>query len=96
MDLTGMQWAVLVIMMVFANLPWVSERCFFVLACEKKSAWLRWLEWLILYVVGGVIALAVEYKMTGSVYSQGWEFYWVVLFLFMVFAFPGFVYRYVR
>ena len=96
MNLTIMQWALIASTILLANLPWLSERCFLILQCERKSAWLRLLEWLILYVVAGGLALATEYKITGSVYAQDWEFYWVTLFLFMVFAFPGFIYRYVR
>ncbi len=96
MDLTVMQVGLLAGIFLLANLPWLSERCFLILQCERKSPLLRLVEWFALYWIAGGIALAMEYKTTGSLYAQDWEFYWVTLFLFMVFAFPGFIYRYVR
>ena len=41
----------------------------------------------------GGIGLAME-KSAGQIYPQGWEFYAVTGALFLTFAFPGFVYRY--
>ncbi len=96
MDLAVTQWVLLASMFLLANLPWLSQRCFLVLQCENKSPWLRLLEWLILYFVAGALALAMEYKMTGDIYQKDWEFFVVTVSLFMVFAFPGFIYRHVR
>ncbi|MDD5394523.1 MAG: DUF2818 family protein [Thiothrix sp.] len=96
MSLSVMQWGFLAIALLLANLPWLSQRCFLILQCDSKSPWLRVLEWLLLYVLCGALAMGLEYKVSGSIYPQGWEFYWVTFFLFMVSAFPGFIYRYVR
>ena len=81
---------------VAANLPWLSDRVLLVRrAGEKgKGAWWRWLEWLVLYFLTGALALGLENKLNGEIYPQGWEFYAVTFCLFLVFALPGFIYRY--
>ncbi|MEB4592442.1 DUF2818 family protein [Candidatus Thiothrix sp. Deng01] len=96
MSLPSLQWVFLAVALLMANLPWLSQRCFLVLQCERKPVWVRLLEWLALYVVAGGLGLLLEQRAMGSLHAQDWEFYWVTFFLFMVFAFPGFVYRYVR
>jgi len=86
----------LLIAFIAANLPWLSERWFFVFTPKQgvKGPWMRLLEWLVLYFVVGFIALGLEQKLNGSLHSQTWEFYAVNLCLFLVFALPGFIYRY--
>lgn len=88
-------WLIIVIALISANLPWLSERVFFIgkPASGQKRAWVRWLEWLVLYFVAGAITLGMEKKLNGEIYPQGWEFYAVTLCLFLVFALPGFIYR---
>lgn len=88
-------WLIIVIALISANLPWLSERVFFIgkPADGRKRAWMRWLEWLVLYFVAGAITLGMEKKLNGEIYAQGWEFYAVTLCLFLVFALPGFIYR---
>ena len=85
----------LIVSVVAANLPWLTERQFLILppAPGGKSVWLRLVEWFILYLIMGGIALGLEIKATGGTHNQDWEFYWVSLFLFMIFALPGFIYR---
>lgn len=78
---------------VFANLPWLTERFLLVFKLEK-TAWWRWFEWLVNYGVTGLLAMAMEHKMTGGLHAQQWEFYVATLCLFMVFALPGFIYHY--
>lgn len=89
-------WAVLILALIGANLPWLSDRILFVYAPKSggKPAWVRLLEWLLMYFVVGLIALGLEQKLHGQPHSQDWEFYAVNLFLFLVFALPGFIYRY--
>lgn len=86
----------LVLAIVAANLPWVSERVFFLFEPKNgvKGAWTRILEWLVLYFVVGGLGIGLEQKVMGNVHSQDWEFYVVTLCLFLVFALPGFIYRY--
>ncbi|WP_127476827.1 DUF2818 family protein [Sulfurivermis fontis] len=86
----------IVIAVVAANLPWLSERILLVRrpGAAGKRAWWRWLEWLLLYCLVGGLALGLENKLNGEIYPQGWEFYAITLCLFLVFALPGFLYRY--
>ena len=50
-------------------------------------------ELLLLYALVGGLAFVLE-RRAGQVAPQGWEFYAVTAALFVTFAFPGFVYRY--
>lgn len=78
-----------------ANLPFFVERIFFVLPVregEKRLVW-RLAELIVLYFIVGFIARLLEQKL-GPVPPQHWEFYAVTACLFLVFAYPGFVYRY--
>ncbi|RJQ47650.1 MAG: DUF2818 family protein [Gammaproteobacteria bacterium] len=89
-------WVLLILALIAANLPWLSERILFVYPPKSgvKPVWIRLLEWLLMYFVVGLIALGLEQKLHGQPHSQDWEFYAVNLFLFLVFALPGFIYRY--
>lgn len=85
----------LVIALIAANLPFFTERLFFVkrpAAGGKHLGW-RLLELVLLYFVVGGIGLLLE-KKGGDIHAQNWEFYAVTASLFVVFAFPGFVFRY--
>ncbi len=62
---------------------------------QVKSLWLRLLELIILYFCVGGIAFALE-SAAGNRFPQGWEFYGINACLFLVLAFPGFVYRYLK
>ena len=84
----------LLVAIVAANLPWLSDRVLCVMAppASGKSSWFRWLEWLVMCVLVGLMAAGLEYKLMGSRAPQDWEFYVVGLCLFLVFALPGFIY----
>ena len=88
-------WLLVGLAVIAANLPWISDRFLLVItpADRRKKAWMRLLEWLLLAIVVGVTAIGLERKATGGVHEQDWEFYAVGLFLFMVFAIPGFIWR---
>lgn len=88
-------WLLLGIAVIAANLPWLSERFLFFIvpANGRKQFWMRLVEWLVLAVLIGLMAIGLERKATGGIHEQGWEFYAVGLFLFMVFAIPGFIWR---
>jgi hypothetical protein len=87
--------ALLLLAMVFANLPFLSERLFLVWLppSGQKGAWLRIVELIALYLVTGAVASLMESRV-GPVHAQRWEFYAVTACLFLVFAYPGFLYRY--
>lgn len=88
-------WLYIAVALVAANLPWLSERKFFVFPSRKpKSGAFRLLEWLVMYLIVGGIGMGLERRLTGEVYPQNWVFYTVTLALFLVFALPGFIYRY--
>ncbi len=85
----------LILAFIAANLPFLSERIFFIVkpkAVSKSFAW-RLLELVVLFFVMGGVAWLLEAKL-GEVHKQNWEFYAVNVSLFVVFAYPGFVYRY--
>lgn len=89
-------WLVLALALVAANLPFVNERLFVVgpRRAPKSLGW-RLLE---LATLGGLVVLTgfVLEARIGQRHPQGWEFYAVVICLFATFAFPGFVWRYLR
>ncbi|MGA7799744.1 MAG: DUF2818 family protein [Gammaproteobacteria bacterium] len=89
-------WILITLALVAANLPWISERVLFVFPSRDgtKNPWWRLLELLILYFVVGGIAIGLEQKIYGSFQHQGWQFYAVTFCLFLVFALPGFIWRY--
>ena len=85
----------LILAFIAANLPFLFGRIFFIIkpkSGDKNVAW-RLLELTVLFFVVGGIALLLESKL-GDVHKQNWEFYAVNASLFVVFAYPGFVYRY--
>lgn len=86
----------LLIAFAAANLPFFTERILFVVKSRrgKKSLAWRLLEVLLLYFLIGVLALLLENRSYGGIYPQNWEFYAITFCLFIVFAYPGFVYRY--
>lgn len=88
-------WLVIVLALVAANLPFVSNRFFLLIPLKHppKSLWLRLVELVILYFVVGFIGRALENRI-GQIYPQHWEFYAVSASLFLVLAFPGYVLRY--
>ena len=95
MSIGAATWLLLLTAIVAANLPWLSERVLFVLRppAQGKREWIRLLEWLLLYGVIGAVGHGLEYRFTGQLQAQDWEFYVTTLCLFLVFALPGFIYR---
>jgi Na+(H+)/acetate symporter ActP len=86
----------LLLAFIAANLPFFSERLFHLVPLKTSVKSLPWclLEWLVLYFVMGIIAMFVEKSVMGQIAPQAWEFYATTFCLFLVFAFPGFIYRY--
>lgn len=87
---------ILLLLLVFlaANLPWFSERLFYLIPLKHKHFGWHLLELVVLYFVSGALAYLVESRVMGQVARQHWEFYAITVCLFLVFAFPGFIYRY--
>lgn len=87
--------ALLLAALVAANLPFLLGRIFFVIAPKNAPKALGWrvLELLMLYFLVGGVGLLLQRKI-GPVQTQNWEFYAITACLFLVMAYPGFVYRY--
>ncbi len=88
-------WLVIILALVAANLPFLSNRFFLVFPWKRapKSLAVRLGELVILYFIVGFIGRGLEAKI-GQIYPQHWEFYAVTLAMFLVLAFPGYVLRY--
>lgn len=95
MSSSGAVWLVIVAACVAANLPFFNHRVLAVgpLLQPRKALIVRLAEMIVLYFVVGGLALLLE-KRAGQIAPQGWEFYAITGTLFLVLAFPGFIYRY--
>ncbi|NBV88182.1 MAG: DUF2818 family protein [Betaproteobacteria bacterium] len=76
---------------LLANLPFVLQRRFGFLNGEKTFAF-RLLELLLGYGLTLGFGLLLEGRL-GAVQSQTWNFYAMTALLFLVMAYPGYVYR---
>jgi hypothetical protein len=95
MDLNQSVWLLLVTAIVLANIPFfMANRLFLVIKVAHKSVLVNFIEWFFYFAMTGLLAYLLEKKSMGHVASQGWEFYTITLFMFIIFAFPGFIYRY--
>jgi hypothetical protein len=91
---TASVWLVIAAALVAANLPFFSERLFAVVPLKApKELSVRLAELVVLYFAVGLLGMALE-RHAGQATAQGWEFYAVTAALFITFAFPGFVWRY--
>lgn len=109
MDSSLAAWLVVAISLAAANLPFLTERVFGLVPLKTSTAGdgtagdgprmksfpLRLLELIVLYFVVGFLARMLESRI-GGVFAQNWEFYAITGCLFLVLAFPGFVFRYLR
>jgi hypothetical protein len=94
MNQTGSVWLVLLLAMAAANLPFLTQRALGVLPLARpKSLALRLAELILLYLAVGAVGLLLEQRL-GRIAPQRWEFYAVTAALFVTFAFPGFIWRY--
>jgi len=96
-DASLASWFVILLAALAANLPFLSERLFAVvpLGRDTKPAWLRLVEVVFLYFLILGAGYFLESRI-GNVFSQGWQFYAITACLFLVLAYPGFVFRYLR
>ncbi len=91
----------IVLALIGANLPFSNERLFALLPLRRagqvhdKSFCWRLLELFVLYLAVGAIGTLLEARI-GNVFTQTWGFYAVTGCLFIVLAFPGFAFRYLR
>ena len=92
-------WLLIALALLSANLPFLSEKVFALLSYRRsgeaaaKPFWLRLVEVLASYLIVGAVGFAFESSL-GNRFAQGWQFYAITLCLYLVMAYPGFVYRY--
>ena len=93
---TASIWIVIVAALVAANLPFCNERLLALLPiAREKTLAMRVGELVLLYFAVGGLGLLLE-NHAGQIAPQGWEFYAVTGPLFIILAFPGFIWRYLR
>jgi hypothetical protein len=97
MDVSLSTWFLILLAIPAANLPFLSERllALFPIAWPVKPFWLRLIELAIMYGLVAVVAYLLEARI-GNVFRQKWEFFAITVCLFIVLAYPGFVFRYLR
>ena len=94
MSQTASVWLVVLLALLVANLPFISNRVFALYALKTpKNLAVRLAEMLGGYLLVGGLGLYLEQR-NGQIAPQGWEFYAITGTLFLTFAFPGFTYRY--
>ena len=95
MEFEQAAWALILLALVAANLPWFSDRLFWYFRPAGGKRFRHYLlEWVVMLLLMAVFALAIEYRLQGNIHKQSWEFYVATFCIFLVFAFPGFLYRY--
>jgi hypothetical protein len=77
-------WLLFGSVLFFSNLPFLVRNI---------NGWVRLCGLIIGYFIVGLIGFIIEGNLS-QVNSQGWEFYVLTACLFLVFAFPGFIYRF--
>jgi hypothetical protein len=97
MNHTAEVWLVLIVALFAANLPFVNERLFIVGPRRVPVKVLGWrlLELLLLFGATIGLGMLLEARI-GQRHPQGWEFYAAAFAMFVTFAFPGFIWRYLR
>ena len=76
MNVTSSSWLLILLAIFAANLPFLNERCFALLAWQRfprKPFWLLLIELVVLYFSLGVLAFALE-SLSGNRFPQTWEF----------------------
>ena len=87
-------YAVLVLAVLAANAPFLSQRWALIgPRPAHKGLGGRLVELVVAYLLVGASALSFENAL-GQISPQTWEFYAVTATMFITLAFPGFVYRY--
>lgn len=88
-------WLLFGLILLAANLPWFSNKFLYLIPLKQPSKKISWclLELIVLYFLAGAVSSYAEFATFGQLSHQNWEFYAVTGCLFLVFAFPGFVFK---
>ena len=97
--MTSAQTLILIFALIAANLPFMTRRILFIGPIASSADARKPLVWCLielvsLYLLTGALAAWFESSNHGGIYQQGWQFYAITACLFVVFAYPGFVARY--
>ena len=96
MNQSAAAWLVLLVAVLAANAPFLSQRILLVGRHDPaKSGWWRLLELLLMALLTLALGFGLESR-AGQRQPQGWEFYAAATCLFLTLAFPGFVWRYLK
>ncbi len=94
MSQTVSVWLVILVAFCAANAPFANQRLLALIPLKRpKTLLMRLVELVVFYFLAGGLGLLLE-KRVGQIAPQGWEFYAITGALFLTFAFPGFVWRY--
>jgi hypothetical protein len=85
----------LVAAIMLANLPFATQRFLLVFPRPVKTMAWCFLELLIFYFIFLGVGLALEANVS-RVQTQAWQFFAITFLMFLVLAYPGFVWRYLR
>lgn len=91
--MTTPMYTLLLLAVIFANLPFLTTRLFAVKPMARKHIGHHLIELAAGFALTATLGYLLESR-AGSVHPQDWEFYAVTVCLFLVAAFPGFVWRY--
>ena len=85
---------IILIALFLSNIPWFSKNLFIFIPLNKtKPIALVLLEIVVNYFIVGFFVIFLEKQVIGNIHPQGWEFYVVTFFLFIVLSSPGFIYK---
>ncbi len=85
----------LLLAIVLASLPFVTERRFLIWSRPSKSLWFRLLELLVYYALFLGLGLGLE-QYVGRRHPQEWQFFAITALMFLVLAYPSYVWRYLK
>ncbi|ASK27232.1 DUF2818 family protein [Neisseria chenwenguii] len=91
--MTPTMYILLLLALIFANAPFLTQKLFGVVSLNKKHFGHHLLELITGFGLTAALAYLLESRAS-AVHPQGWEFYAVNVCLYLVFAFPAFVWRY--
>lgn len=85
---------IILIALFLSNIPWFSKNLFIFISLNKtKTIPMVLLEIVVNYFIVGFFVMFLEKQAIGNIHPQGWEFYVVTFFLFIVLSSPGFIYK---
>lgn len=91
--MTASMYILLLLAFIFANTPFLTSRLLGIFPLKRKHFGHHLFELFVGFGITAGLARLLESR-AGSVHPQDWEFYAVVVCLYLIFAFPAFVWRY--